>query len=432
MADPKPKSIPTTNIPLANIYPNPWRNFGVSPIDDNHVANLVHSINRNDFFGGVIARRKPGTKNDYEIACGHHRIEACRKAGLKTIDIPVAEMDDDDMICAMADENGSKGAIQSACAVLNDVFAVTKRLAAELLLDNNDLGTIVPRCRAAFSSQKSFEVARGMLNNGNGCGEDIITRYLGEGVPRKSPWPQRAIKAAVATLKASNRLTEIMEELGIEAETPTQKERVTNARKKTVERNPNIFDDRCPSEFSTQKEQTAFFNAVTESSSRKFISREEQLPLAKHIVKEMKGSESYAGPQFITSLVKDYVKQKIRDDPTLTPEEKHKLDYNETHKQMDGDIKQVVNGLRMVTGGCDKIMKKINAHPRLANHALLGEFARKIPQTIKILTEVLNRTDTACFVIERAVANIEDAAVANIQPPSKKQPPSKSSKQNKD
>jgi len=51
MADPKPKSIPTTNIPLANIYPNPWRNFGVSPIDDNHVANLFTLSTETTFLG---------------------------------------------------------------------------------------------------------------------------------------------------------------------------------------------------------------------------------------------------------------------------------------------------------------------------------------------------------------------------------------------
>src|ERR1043165_6809416 len=99
-----------TLIPLKDLKPNPHRDFDYYPIDHDQVGALTRSIKEHGFFGGVKAR--PNDKGGYETACGHHRIEAARKAGLKEIDIAIGQMDDDEMIRLMCVENATqRGAV---------------------------------------------------------------------------------------------------------------------------------------------------------------------------------------------------------------------------------------------------------------------------------------------------------------------------------
>ena len=102
------------------------------------------------------------------------------------------------MIQLMMMENASQRGNASSAALLNEIAAVTRRM-ANLLLSGDDLAPFGARCphfAVAFESQKSFEVARGQLEHGDAVGRRIIMRYFGEGDEKKCPRSECEINSA--------------------------------------------------------------------------------------------------------------------------------------------------------------------------------------------------------------------------------------------
>lgn len=92
-----------TLVPIENIVDSPFRNKQHNPVKPERVKELMESINITTFWDGVRGRQLPGGK--VQIAFGHTRIEAARKAGLTEVPISVEEMTDADMLMAMSREN---------------------------------------------------------------------------------------------------------------------------------------------------------------------------------------------------------------------------------------------------------------------------------------------------------------------------------------
>ena len=92
----------STKIKVSNIVPNPYRDLKKFPIDKDKVKDLIESIKGTTFWDNIIVRKK-GTK--YQLAYGHHRLEAIKKVGIKTIEIPVRKISNAMMIKIMANEN---------------------------------------------------------------------------------------------------------------------------------------------------------------------------------------------------------------------------------------------------------------------------------------------------------------------------------------
>lgn len=93
--------IETVSIDAVN--PNPHRHLDTYPFVERKVEALMRSIADVGLWEGVIAR-KDG--NSYQIAFGHHRVEAARRAGLKSIPLVVRDLDDAEMLKFMGRENG--------------------------------------------------------------------------------------------------------------------------------------------------------------------------------------------------------------------------------------------------------------------------------------------------------------------------------------
>jgi len=66
----------------------------------------MDSIERNDLWRGIVARK--ATKG-YQIAFGHHRLEAIKRLGIARIDIDVADLSDAQMLQYLSDENLNQG-----------------------------------------------------------------------------------------------------------------------------------------------------------------------------------------------------------------------------------------------------------------------------------------------------------------------------------
>jgi hypothetical protein len=90
-------------IPLADIRPNPFRFITEYSLSETKIEELVESIQDTGFWTNVCARPVNG---HYEIAYGHHRIEAARRANLSEVPLVIErDMTDERAFELMKREN---------------------------------------------------------------------------------------------------------------------------------------------------------------------------------------------------------------------------------------------------------------------------------------------------------------------------------------
>ncbi len=92
-------------VELADLEPNPFRDFAIDPIDPERVNLLAASIQEDGSWGGVVCRRSNGAA---EIIAGHHRVRAAQQAGLTEADVHVGDFDDVAAIRVYAVENSTQ------------------------------------------------------------------------------------------------------------------------------------------------------------------------------------------------------------------------------------------------------------------------------------------------------------------------------------
>src|SRR5262245_44637649 len=107
---------------LDSVLANPFRDFTLYPIDEEQVLRLQKSIHELGFFSGVTARPHFGK---YQLAAGHHRIEAARREQLTEVEAVVEKYDDPDMVKIMMVENLTQRG-HNAASVLDSVAAYAR------------------------------------------------------------------------------------------------------------------------------------------------------------------------------------------------------------------------------------------------------------------------------------------------------------------
>ena len=90
------------SVPIDVIDANPFRLLAHYPYNEHKLETLQRSIADVGLWEGVIARHK---ENRYEIAFGHHRIEAARRSGLAKVMLIVRDLNDEQMLQFMGREN---------------------------------------------------------------------------------------------------------------------------------------------------------------------------------------------------------------------------------------------------------------------------------------------------------------------------------------
>ena len=111
-------------IAVNKLHHNPCRDFTRNPMREKDVQSLMDSIKRNDLWHGIVARplgRKPA--GEYQIAFGHHRLEAIKRLGIEEIELDVADLTDAQMIQYLSDENQNQGGRTPAAAMESIVAA---------------------------------------------------------------------------------------------------------------------------------------------------------------------------------------------------------------------------------------------------------------------------------------------------------------------
>jgi len=88
---------------IDNVDHNPFRLLQKYPFVERKVEALMRSIDDVGLWEGVIARK---AGRGYQIAFGHHRIEAARRNNMKRVPLIVRDLTDEQMLQFMGRENG--------------------------------------------------------------------------------------------------------------------------------------------------------------------------------------------------------------------------------------------------------------------------------------------------------------------------------------
>ncbi|HEX2916758.1 MAG TPA: ParB/RepB/Spo0J family partition protein [Chloroflexia bacterium] len=102
------EQLPVQEVELEKLHDNPFQHLARPVMNEETLNELADSIRSNGFYGALLARRRKGKRDEYELAYGHRRREAARRAGLKTVPVKVVELSDSQMARIMASENFSR------------------------------------------------------------------------------------------------------------------------------------------------------------------------------------------------------------------------------------------------------------------------------------------------------------------------------------
>lgn len=102
---PKPPTPAVICVRVADVMPNPFRDVGRYPPDSSKVEALRESIRTTGVWPNVVGRRR--TEGTYEVAYGHHRLEAVRQELGEDAPFPltIEDLSDEDMLKMMVREN---------------------------------------------------------------------------------------------------------------------------------------------------------------------------------------------------------------------------------------------------------------------------------------------------------------------------------------
>lgn len=312
-----------TQIALELIHPNPFRNFDLHPLDSAQVARLKASIDADGFWNSVVARKVNG---GYQIAFGHHRIEAARERGDTAVPIEVRDLTDRQMVRMLASENATqRGSTAAAC--LDAVQAISRVLAYDLL--RWDEATF-----ARFHAKVAISYAscRGRLEAGSGIGMECVKAFAPAGA-----FTEHQIRGALASLKESGRMATIVAEASAlaegelaaeqaeaekaliearrkqaEAKSRTEKEAAAKATKQAEktetkskkaaqatgkavaavkDRQPIIWDARCEQLFRIDAHAETFRKVVTGETFQAYLKVDQQFAFAKSVLTSLRENQ---------------------------------------------------------------------------------------------------------------------------------------------
>ena len=190
-------------ITLKNIKPNPYRDLQRNPLRRDKVEALIGSINDTGYWDNCVVRKNEA--GEYELAYGHHRLQAAIEAGLEDADFIVKELDDALILRIMNNENAPEWR-NSISSLLESVRGVVKAL-ADGKIKPFDISEKTRKDRiyyAPFFVPGKTEVSSGSLPD-HRYTIDSIARFLGStaltgGKGKDSKEPSKGVVAAVGAL----------------------------------------------------------------------------------------------------------------------------------------------------------------------------------------------------------------------------------------
>jgi hypothetical protein len=89
-------------VSLSSIEPNPFRDLKTYPYDKRRLEALERSIEHVGLWEGLIGRP---AGHGYQLAFGHHRLEAARSRNLTKVPLIIRDLTDEEMVGFMSREN---------------------------------------------------------------------------------------------------------------------------------------------------------------------------------------------------------------------------------------------------------------------------------------------------------------------------------------
>ena len=374
---------------------NPYRDTTRYPIDDVATQRLVDSFGGLGNFGTLPARKVGGR---YQIAAGHHRLEALRIKGITEIPLLVSEYTDDQMVEVMTVENSTQRG-QNAAALLDSVAAITYRLAKMLLTEEpKSLCTNVQR---VWVSEQAAIVSRQQLLAGKGIGRDAIVKFA-----PKDALADREVMSAIAALKSDGRMNQIIEEVQAEVEaelaeleakkqTPKvrkevakKREAVTSAKTAASKKTAPTMSDRVARLFDSHHHLNAFRKAVQEYS--------DVLPVANHEALAMQMLEQLSamkrgGKEVTSGTIRDYITARgaeARSKTTrLSNEEKRLKEKQALAESFEKKLASLNQALGMVGSTADSCMSHIIKYGKPDSRSA-GRVSSALSDAIKSLQQL--------------------------------------------
>lgn len=171
-------------IKVSDLEANPYRNIKKYPLDAGKIRDLKTSIQENGFWGGLLVRKHKGA---YQLAFGHHRLQAIMELGIKEVpECIVYDLSEDDMLHRMFAENHETWGMRPAC-VLENVEGAKKRLT--VILESLTWNRLGQTSRPLWTDETAFLDAKH-----KGAGRGTILKYLG------NLYTERQVKDALAIL----------------------------------------------------------------------------------------------------------------------------------------------------------------------------------------------------------------------------------------
>jgi DNA-binding HxlR family transcriptional regulator len=418
-----------TTIKLSELKNNPMRDFRVDPLDEESIGKLQASISEDGFWGGVSFRYS--SKGEPQIASGHHRIEAARRAGIEEASLYLlSDTTDEAMIRVYARENATqRGQIGTAQA--GSVAAAVRYVAKALLLGPE----LCPEYRTQFEQDGRSKTH---LLSEEGVGERRITDFLRDipGINKES------VRQQLANLKTSGEYARIIlgvyEEIEqerkeaeqalirLQAETMSAKgEDLDRALENEERAHGKVKALRKSSEDAQRAHEAAegqekvfdfigvskhlrlqahieeFRDIVTSEKGEKYIDWSQQATLAEELVKAAAKDHEL---NYRIRLTAAYIRSNAWamldqfDDSQASKERKRKAeirakDWEEKAKVLQKDF---ASGIRKALGAAKRIHEHEKKRPRGSDFGYVGEFKTAIDNArtmMKLLDEIAPEPD---------------------------------------
>jgi len=302
-------------IKLEMVEYNPYRDLALDPINKNTVDKMKASITDLGFWGG-LAVRKVGDK--YQLAFGHHRLEALLELGWEKADLNVVKYDDDQMVRAMVVENATQRGAEGG-ATIDSVAGIVRRIGYLLLTQSKEE---LELSKIFESSRNGVETAKTLFLAGNGVGEPVICNY-------EPSLSANSVRQALVVLKESNHLHTLMlaikdviaieqvqaQEKADEAKTQKAKDaaqvdadKLQESEEKAAEAaeaavREQHYNPLVESIFNRESHAKAFRDVVTSDNGKEFIPVDRQLDIAVAIIADAKKEKKSLSAKFIRDKV---------------------------------------------------------------------------------------------------------------------------------
>lgn len=355
-------------IELAKIKPNPFRDFDLYPLDREQIQRLSQSIDSLGFFQSVAARPVGG---GYELAAGHHRVEAARLAGLKEVEATTSHYSDFEMVQIMALENLSQRG-HAASSVLDSVAAFARIVAKEVLLGEGQASKILEAYGANQLASAQAKITA------DGPGMPLLYRAINgfdrsERKERKEAEhiTETEISASLAALKASGAMARIVAAVldqinairvkrADDAATHAKEEEARAALAVKIATPPE-YDIAATSAFRLVSHENAFRTSVLSENGRRFIPVEKQAELATAVRAEIDNVERKRnhtlGSVTIKQIVGNHIREAIEAQREIDAAEKAALLREETRERVYAKWKQLGAAVQRV----ETIVREIGA-----------------------------------------------------------------------